>query len=656
MLRMVEETVRERSETVILNFNPWLFSGTDQLVTRFLDELAAQLRDASTKAGATQNLKRVGDQLTTYAESLEPLAWLPVLGPWLGRVGTAGRVINSLRKARNKQPSADKQRELVRDDLRSLEHRVLVTIDDLDRIEPAQIRDMVRLVKLIGDFPNVTYLLSYDREPVARAVGDDISEGEAYLEKIVQVVHDLPEPPLEAVIRIFLEELQSIVDSAATGLFSEEDWQNVFPAGMRPFFRTLRDVRRYLNAVPVTLRVVGREVALVDVLALETIRVFLPRAYTELTASVAALTGEGRRGLGQAQARDAADAARVSAIVEVVGTQQAATKELLARLFPNIGHLVGGSRVVVDEQRARQRLRVADPGVFRAYLQRAMPHGVISGALVHEAVASLGDRERLSEVFANLEPDLAEGLIQRLEDYEHDYDVSSVEPAIEVLLNQLPRLREGQRGMLDMGPDLTVGRVVLRLLRRVGTENERLQIVERVLPRLPHLTTRMELIDTVGHRENVGHELVSKEASDRLYRDLNEQIKGAAPDRLAHERGLVHLFVPLAQGNGASGVEAIRHACESDEVLLQLLRGGLGEQRSQTVGDYAVRSRPSLPWELYEEWLGADQLRRRVGELAERTETESLPMRTKAALEAAQKYVSGELSNERFREGWGDAE
>ncbi len=558
------------------------------------------------------------------------------------------KVLKSIRKARAEQPSAEAQRASVREALRELEHRVLVVIDDLDRIEAGQIRDVVRLVKLVGDFPNATYVLSYDRGPVEAALGHTPEEGSVYLEKIVQVVHDLPDPPREAILSILLEELQITVDSIQTGPFHDEDWQNLFPGGIRPFFRTLRDVRRHLNAVPVSLRVIGPEVAVVDVLALETLRVFAPQAYAELPASVSILTGEGRDRFGRG--RDDVEADRIQAIVGAASQVEEPAKEILRRLFPAIGNHLGGSRHTGGEQRARQQLRVARPDVFRTYLQRGLPHGVLSGALVSEAVNNLINPEHLEDLFASLDAETTEALIQRLEDYEHNFDPSAAEPAIPVLLNQLPKLREGTRGMMDFGAELVVGRVILRLLRRVDTDEARLELVGRALPRIHQLTGGMELIDTAGHRENVGHRLIPVDASDRLYAELREQIASAPPDVLARERGLVHLFVRLADGDS---VAEIQRACADDAVFLQMLRAGVGEQRSQTMGDYAVRSWAALPWELYKRWLGEDRLRQRLAEVVSRVDPESLPERTRVSLETAQRYASGEQSNERFRGGLG---
>jgi predicted KAP-like P-loop ATPase len=99
ILSMVEQSVRERSETIVVAFNPWLFSTTDQLVTRFLDELGTQLRGKAASSPAGDLLKSAGDQLSTYAEAIEPLGWLPVIGPWLLRFGYAGRTYKAVQKA-----------------------------------------------------------------------------------------------------------------------------------------------------------------------------------------------------------------------------------------------------------------------------------------------------------------------------------------------------------------------------------------------------------------------------------------------------------------------------------------------------------------------------------------------------------------------------
>ena len=48
-----------------------------------------------------------------------------------------------------------------------LEHPIVVFVDYLDRLEPSEAAEVLRLVKVVVDFPNVAYILAYDPEVLA---------------------------------------------------------------------------------------------------------------------------------------------------------------------------------------------------------------------------------------------------------------------------------------------------------------------------------------------------------------------------------------------------------------------------------------------------------------------------------------------------------
>jgi hypothetical protein len=651
VLRMVEEVIGEREDITFLQFNPWLFTGTEELVARFLDELAAQLRGGAPEDASRRKLLKVADGLSEYAAALQPLSWIPIAGTWANRVGKAGEAFQKILKAHKERPSSEQRRRRVQNDLAQLNGRIVVVIDDLDRIEQAQIRDMVRLVKLVGDFPNVTYLLAYDREPIELALGvsDEPMKarerGAAYLEKVVQVVHDLPDPPVEMVQEILLSDLQTIVDHVETGPFASADWQNLYAMGLAGFFRTLRDVRRYLNALPVTLSVIGREVALADVLALEVIRTFVPSAYEQIPAAVSALTAEGTSTYigADTQERDNRDREQIDGLIAGAGDHSEATGEVLRLLFPVAGHLLG--RVPYVGAPDAKGLRVSHPDILKTYLRRALPPGVVSGAVVARAASLLPDGDALDHFLSQLDPHDVERVIARLEDFEDDFEPSFVEGSVPALLNQLPRLREEQRGMFDFGADLVVVRVVLRLIRTMPSIAETVEVVNQILPQVSTLTGRLELIDCVGTRPNVGHDLIGSPESDRLYAQLRDEIRKASWADLARERSLGQLFVRLADDDVDAGVDFIRAAVRDDDVLIALLRSSLSERTTQTIGQVAMVRRPALPWEVFVEWIGEDVLIERVGDLRSRF-PEGLPGRAGLALDAAIGYAQGDLSNE----------
>lgn len=643
ILNLIDECVTERSETIVLWFNPWLFSGTEQLVVRFLQELSAQLEEKA-KAARDEQLRVIGERIAGYGEVLVPLGWVPAVGPWLSRAGALARLADRRTKIMA-LPSALALQRRVRAALAEVDRRLLVIIDDLDRVESEQIRDVVRLIKLVADFPNVTYLVAFDAEKVAAALGADVRTGREYLEKIVQVTHNLPAIHDWPLVVLLQTELDAALRPIDHGPFFQDDWVNIFHTAMRPFFENVRDVRRYLNAVPVTLRVLGNEVALVDALALDTLRIFAPAAYAKLPALVATLTGEGTDHMNEGSGeREQAEARAITELVDAAAPQEEAVKQMLRRLFPRIGRHVGGSTIIGSAQDYRRNRRVAHPDVLRIYLRRTLPEGATPAQLVGEVYESMADRDRLTELLASVDPALLEDLLGRLEDYERDFDPAAAEVATEVFINQMPRLREGRRGMMDSGADLAVTRIVLRVLQRVDDERERSAIVRRVLPRVEQFSGREELIDLVGHRENVGHELIPETDAAELYAELYGQVVAADPSALAGERQLLGLLLRASEGETNGRCARVRELCEDDAVALRLLRSGYGESRRQQMGDLAVRSTPMLPWELLAEIVGGEgRLRQRVTEIVARVDRNQLDERTRLALETAERYVSGEL-------------
>lgn len=83
-----------------------------------------------------------------------------------------------------------KKRQVI-EALNDVGQSIIVIIDDLDRLPAEEIRSMIQAIKAVADFPQITYLLAYDPNIIARAFDDDEKFGLAYLKKIVQVAYPL---------------------------------------------------------------------------------------------------------------------------------------------------------------------------------------------------------------------------------------------------------------------------------------------------------------------------------------------------------------------------------------------------------------------------------------------------------------------------------
>jgi len=188
----------------VLEFNPWQYESSEQLAREFFAELAivttSHLHDGDAREKRTLMLKYASRLANVGAISLS--ASVPLIGPFalasskgLEKIsdvlteGSSGIIESATRK------SLSELKNEISGDLNSLDKPVLVVVDDIDRLDAAETRLMFKLVKANADFPNVHYMLLFQRDRVERALSDDTEIGAAFLEKIISVGFDLP--PLE---------------------------------------------------------------------------------------------------------------------------------------------------------------------------------------------------------------------------------------------------------------------------------------------------------------------------------------------------------------------------------------------------------------------------------------------------------------------------
>lgn len=366
VLNLVVRELERTGEAAVFEFNPWLFSGTEQLVEHFFEELTAQFAESG-----DARLRRVADGLRTYGRIVAPLRLLPGVGlvakgsaEWAKEMGDALTA---------ERPSVREQRARLSQRLAGLEKPIVVLVDDIDRLRGDEIVDVMRLVRLVGDFPNLVYVLAFDRPRVEAALGagEDRGAGRAYLEKIVQVLHDVPPPRPARLTELILDDTFRAVGDLERFRFDQQHFTNVFYGGMRDLFATLRDVNRFANVLPATLGLIGDEIELTDILALEAVRVFAPDAFAAILSSGDALTRP--FDVDASDQREAADHEAVAAIVAAADHHVTAVRGLIRRLFPAAGRHLGGGRFGVESTgRWWDERRVAHRDVLDVYVRRLL--------------------------------------------------------------------------------------------------------------------------------------------------------------------------------------------------------------------------------------------------------------------------------------------
>ena len=199
-----EESETRRALTVI-DFNPWMFSGSDQLVDFFFTQIGAEL-----KVKNKRRFRKIAKLLQKYGGILRP-AFQLIPFP---RAGAVGDLIVGAAGTTSADRSAQKVKEDITEALSKLKKPIVVVIDDIDRLTKIKIREIFKLVRLTASFTNIIYLPAFDRKRVEQALSEDSIPGRAYLEKIALLSFDVPQAqwkPFQSRISAELDHILALI-------------------------------------------------------------------------------------------------------------------------------------------------------------------------------------------------------------------------------------------------------------------------------------------------------------------------------------------------------------------------------------------------------------------------------------------------------------
>lgn len=184
---IVEELKRKHSEWEVARFTPWATSD----VVGLLGEFHSSLAEVPPKKKGRQ----VRRALAVTASVAAPAANLI---PYAGSAAAEG--VRLAGDALAKLPSWQVAFGKASKELKDLEKPILVVVDDIDRLHGDELLALLKVVRLLGRFDGVQYLLAYDDETLYRsmiasnAVNPHDGSAERFMEKIVQ--YPLFVPPL----------------------------------------------------------------------------------------------------------------------------------------------------------------------------------------------------------------------------------------------------------------------------------------------------------------------------------------------------------------------------------------------------------------------------------------------------------------------------
>ena len=267
-LNTMKKEIKKEDFAEIVEFNPWLCNSPEQVTQDFFATLINEL---------SPKHSTLSRDINKYAKLLNKMAKasLSIFGIDLDL--TPG------------DDSLDELKENISKKLAKLPKKVVILIDDTDRLEGNEIFEILRLIRNTADFRNVIYIATYDKEYVTDVLKvNKINDPDNYLEKIFQVEVHLLKVEDSELWDTLMEEIKeqlSFKDSILITVL--KSYINQYKDFIITIFTNYRQVKRFARQFAVYLDYLNKselinEYSPIDLFWIELLQVYDKRVYNIL--------------------------------------------------------------------------------------------------------------------------------------------------------------------------------------------------------------------------------------------------------------------------------------------------------------------------------------------------------------------------------------
>lgn len=270
VLNLIESELNKEDDFIIIKFNPWRYEDEEALIKNFLKKVADSL------GRELENRKeKLGEFISKYG------SFTTIIG---ANIAEIGKSLNDT--------GLEVLKDRIDEFLEISRKKLVVFVDDIDRLDKNEIFSLFKLVKLTGDFKNTTYILSFDEDMVASAIGENfgkgnIEAGRSFLEKIIQIPLKLPQAQVSALKNYCFSLIDKAIEKAEISIKIDDarTFASEFSNNILIRLKSPRLAIRYSNSLAFAFPLLKGEVNPVDLMLIEAVKIFYPHHYELIKSS-----------------------------------------------------------------------------------------------------------------------------------------------------------------------------------------------------------------------------------------------------------------------------------------------------------------------------------------------------------------------------------
>jgi predicted KAP-like P-loop ATPase len=268
-INLLETKLKKDKRHIIFKFDPWYFENERILVETFMRDLGIVISNNYLLPSLRKTFSVYGKLIFGLLEKYSQVSISNFIDLFL------------------KDETLEEVRNSLVTKLASINKKIIIVIDNIDRLQENEILTTFKLIKLVGNFPNTIFILSFDQDVVNKTLKNLCNTDKNFQEKIIQKVIQLPKPRQTTLDQYLGRYLDDLIDTTDIPKKEKEtitkNYQSFYPETLRSHFSTLRIIKRYLNSLRATVAsFVKSEVSLFDVILLEVIKASYSDVYGDI--------------------------------------------------------------------------------------------------------------------------------------------------------------------------------------------------------------------------------------------------------------------------------------------------------------------------------------------------------------------------------------
>ena len=252
-LNLLKLNLKKVSDVIVVDFNARSSANVNCIQMDFLSILATTLSPFHT------GMKSV---MKDYMEALSVLADGTSWGKFLGLIHIK---------------DATDSRARLQDGIEKINKKIVVFIDDLDRLTCEEILEVLKLITKNAAFLNTVFITAYDKDYINCILEKNlyVPQKQNFSDKYFSMEIALPEGNQQIRSTLLLKELTKLSQKGVITACKENDFQQSFMTismYVERYLQSLRDVKRFLNTFCASYLPIQHEVYFEDVLMISLLR------------------------------------------------------------------------------------------------------------------------------------------------------------------------------------------------------------------------------------------------------------------------------------------------------------------------------------------------------------------------------------------------